>query len=147
MDVHQRCLETLGASNYQTLKRSVDLFSCERKIILNSIKAWFKEVWAPFNLKIYSSKTSLSNMQNLEHKYKATKTQFLRKIDWAQFSINKIFIPPKEIGSWVWCFIKGPWIDSHDLGPIMSPYTYITVLSKLAKRNMKEEKWSFVQVK
>jgi hypothetical protein len=47
----------------------------------------------------YSSKTSLSNIQNLEHKYEATKAQLLKKTDKAQSSINKKFIPPKEIVS------------------------------------------------
>jgi hypothetical protein len=41
----------------------------------------------------------LSKIQNLEHKYKVTKTQLLTKIDGAQYSINKRPIPPKEIDS------------------------------------------------
>jgi hypothetical protein len=38
-------------------------------------------------------------MKNLEHKYGTTKTQFLRKTNGAQSSINKRHIPLKEIGS------------------------------------------------
>jgi hypothetical protein len=80
----------------------------------------------------------LLKIWNLEHKYGATKTQLLRKVDGAQSSINKRLIPPKEIGSQAWHHAKGPWIDSHDLKPIMSSHTYITRLSKLTKRDKKE---------
>jgi hypothetical protein len=38
----------------------------------------------PFQLeKTYSSKMNLSNIQNLEHKYKATKTQLPKKTNMA----------------------------------------------------------------
>jgi hypothetical protein len=55
-------------------------------------------------------------------------------------------IPPNEIGGWVWCPIKEPWIDSWDLGPIMSPHTCIFLgqnLPKEIKRKRKEvlSKW------
>jgi hypothetical protein len=42
----------------------------------------------------------LLKIQNLEHIYGTTKTQFLKKTNGAQSSINKRHIPPKEIGSW-----------------------------------------------
>jgi hypothetical protein len=42
----------------------------------------------------------LSKIENLEHKYEATKTQFPKKVDGAQSSIVKKPIPPKEIDSW-----------------------------------------------
>jgi len=45
----------------------------------------------------YSSKTCLMKIWNLEHKYGTIQTQLLKKIDGAQSSINKWFIPPKEI--------------------------------------------------
>jgi hypothetical protein len=41
----------------------------------------------------------LSKIRNLEHKYGATKAQFLIKINGAYTSINKRPIPPNEIGS------------------------------------------------
>jgi hypothetical protein len=41
--------------------------------------------------------------------------------------------------SWIWCLVKGPWKDSHDPKPIMSPHAYITLLSKLAKKDKNEE--------
>jgi hypothetical protein len=43
----------------------------------------------------------LSKIENLEHKYEASKTQFLEKIDGPQSSIVKRPIPPKEINSQV----------------------------------------------
>jgi len=36
----------------------------------------------------------------LEHKYGATKTQLLKKIDGAETFIDKKLLPLKEIGSW-----------------------------------------------
>jgi hypothetical protein len=42
----------------------------------------------------------LSKIQNLEHRYEATKAQLPRKAYGAQSFINKKPIPPKEIGSW-----------------------------------------------
>jgi hypothetical protein len=45
--------------------------------------------------KTYSSKTSLSKIQNAEHKYGTTKAQFFRKTNAAQSPIEKRFIPPK----------------------------------------------------
>jgi hypothetical protein len=41
----------------------------------------------------------ISKIRNLEHKYEATKTQLLEKVDGAQSSIVKRPIPPKEINS------------------------------------------------
>jgi hypothetical protein len=41
----------------------------------------------------------LSKIQNLEHKYKTTKTQFPKKTDGAQSSIERRPIPPKDINS------------------------------------------------
>jgi hypothetical protein len=54
-------------------------------------------VWAPLNLKKYSSKMVLSKIQNLEHKNGAIRAQFLQKIDGAQSSIDKWPIPLKDI--------------------------------------------------
>ncbi len=79
----------------------------------------------------------LLKKQNLEHKYRTIKIQLLRKINGAQSSINKKPIPPKDIGSHSWNLVKGPWIDSHDPRPIMSPQICITLLLKLAKRDKK----------
>jgi hypothetical protein len=42
---------------------------------------------------------SLSKIENLEHRYEATKTQLPKKIAGAQSSIVKRPIPPKEINS------------------------------------------------
>jgi len=47
----------------------------------------------------HSSKMSFSKIQNLEHKYKTSKTQLPKKIDGAQSSIKKRLIPPKGISS------------------------------------------------
>jgi hypothetical protein len=41
----------------------------------------------------------LSKIQNLEHKYKATKSQLPKKTDGAQSSIEKRPITPKDISS------------------------------------------------
>ncbi len=89
----------------------------------------------PSTWETYSSKMGLSKILNLEHKYGTTKAQLLRKANGAQSSIKKRSIPPKDMSSWSWHLIKGPWKNSHNPGPIMSPHTYIYVLSKPAKRN------------
>jgi hypothetical protein len=47
----------------------------------------------------HSSKMSLLKIQNLEHKYKTSKTQLPKKVDGAQSSIEKRFIPPKDISN------------------------------------------------
>jgi hypothetical protein len=39
----------------------------------------------------------LSKIQNLKHKYGATRAQLLKKVDGAQSSIEKKFIPPMDI--------------------------------------------------
>ncbi len=57
---------------------------------------------------------------------------------------KKMPIPPKDIGSWTWCLAEGAWRDSHDPGPIMSPHTCITLLSKNAKRDVKKKIVPFV---
>jgi hypothetical protein len=88
----------------------------------------------PLTWETYSSKMGLSKIWNLEHKYGAIKAQFLRKINGVHFSIKKRPIPPKDINSQAWCLAKGPWEDSHDLKPIMSPHTCVIFLLKLAKR-------------
>jgi hypothetical protein len=41
----------------------------------------------------------LSKIQILEHKYRATKVKFPKKVDGAQSSIDRRPIPPKDIGS------------------------------------------------
>jgi hypothetical protein len=41
----------------------------------------------------------LSTIQNLEHKYKAIRTQLPKKTNGAQFSVERKFIPPKDIGN------------------------------------------------
>jgi len=89
----------------------------------------------------------LSKVQNLEHKYRVIKAKLLRKADGAQSSIGIKPIPPKDIDSWTLCLAKGPWKNSHDLRPIMTPHTYIILLSKLAKRNMQEKKGGIVRMK
>jgi hypothetical protein len=95
----------------------------------------------------YSSKMGLSKIRNLAHKYGTTNAQFPIKTDGAQSSIIRSPIPLKDINSWTWRLIKGPWKDSHDLRPIMFTHTWITLLSKPTKRDMKEGKWSIVHVK
>jgi hypothetical protein len=138
MDVHKKCLQTWGTNNYQTLKRKVHLFGYGRKVISSCTKTWSKEMWAPLKLRNILFQNGFIKIQNLEHIYGATKTQLPRKADGAQSSIDKRPIPPKNIGCQAWCPIKGPWIHSHNPGPIMSPHTYITFLSKFTKRDRKE---------
>ncbi len=110
-----------------------------------------KQNWSrcepPSTWKTYSSKMGLSKIQNLEHKYRATKSQLPKKTDGAQSSIEKRPIPPKDISSRAWCLVKGPWKDPHNHGPIMSPHTYITLLLKPIKRNKKKEEKGIVRVK
>jgi len=48
----------------------------------------------------------LSKIQNLEHKYKATRAQVFRKIDGALSSIERRPIPPKDIDSQA--LLRGP---------------------------------------
>jgi hypothetical protein len=86
----------------------------------------------------------LSEIQNLEHKYEVTKTQLRRKANGTQSFIDRMHIPPKEINSWAWRPNKGPWIHFHDLGPIMSPHTYITLLSKLARKDKREDEKNII---
>jgi hypothetical protein len=50
-------------------------------------------------LKKYLSKTGLSKIQNLKHKYGTTKAQLPKKENGVQSSIEKRPIPPKDIGS------------------------------------------------
>jgi hypothetical protein len=90
-------------------------------------------------LEKHSSKILLSKIWNMEHNYGATKTHFPKNVNGAQSCKDKTFIPPKEIKSWAWYFVKGPWINSHDLRPIMSPHICIILLLKLAKKDGKEE--------
>jgi hypothetical protein len=90
---------------------------------------------------------NLSKIWNLEHKYRTTRAQLPKKVDGAQSSLEKRPIPPKDINNQALRLAKGPWKDSHDLGPIMSPYTYIIFLLKCTKRNKKEEKWGIVCVR
>jgi hypothetical protein len=47
-------------------------------------------------------------MEPLKYKHGATKTQLLRKENGAHSSIEKRFIPPKDIDIQAQCFIKGP---------------------------------------
>jgi hypothetical protein len=78
-------------------------------------------VWALLNVR-----NIFFQIQNLEHKYGTTRTQLPKKTNEAQSSIKKRLIPPKDIGSQT---LK----KFHNPGPIMSPCTYITFSSKLAK--------------
>jgi hypothetical protein len=56
-------------------------------------------MWAPFNSKsILLQNRSIENTK-LEHKYGTTKSQFTRKANGAQSSIDKRHIPPKEINN------------------------------------------------
>jgi len=80
----------------------------------------------------------LLKIRNLEHKYRTTKAQFPKEVDGAQSSIERKLIPLKNIGSGAWCLTKGPWKNSHNFEPIISPHTCIIFLSKLAKRDKKE---------
>jgi hypothetical protein len=48
------------------------------------------------------------------------------------------------MGSQAWRFTKGPWKNSQNPGPIMSPHTCTTFLSILAKKNMKEKEKNIV---
>jgi hypothetical protein len=48
---------------------------------------------------MYFSKTGLLKIQNLEHKYGATKAQLPKKVDEAQSSIEIKPIQPNDIGS------------------------------------------------
>jgi hypothetical protein len=42
----------------------------------------------------------------------------------------------------------GPWKDSHDPGPIMSPHTYIILLSKPTKKDRKKkEKYYMYEIR
>ncbi len=50
----------------------------------------------------------LSKIQNLEHKYKATRTQLPRKEDGAQSSVEKRLIPLKDINNRAYRLTKGP---------------------------------------
>jgi hypothetical protein len=47
-------------------------------------------------------------MQNLEHKYGATKAQLPRKVNGAQFSIKRRHVPLKDIGNRTWHLAKDP---------------------------------------
>jgi hypothetical protein len=47
----------------------------------------------------YSSKTGLSKIRNLKHKYETTKAQFPRKMDGAQSSIKRGPLPSKDMNS------------------------------------------------
>jgi hypothetical protein len=80
--------------------------------------ATHKHVWSrcgPFlTWKKYSSKTGVLKIWNLDHKYKTTRAQLLRKIDGAQSSVERKHIPPKDIDSQTWHLTKGSWKDSHD---------------------------------
>jgi hypothetical protein len=82
----------------------------------------------------------ISKIWNFEYKYKVTRTQFPRKTNGAQSSINKMFIPPKKIGSWVKHLVNGPWRNSHDPRPIMSPHTCIIFLLKPTKKIKRKKK-------
>jgi hypothetical protein len=95
---------------------------------------------APLPWETYFSKIDLSKIQNLDHKSKATRSQLPRKTNGAQPSIERRPIPLNDIGNQAWHLAKGPWKDSYDLGPIMSPHIYIIFSSKLAKKNKKEKK-------
>ncbi len=53
----------------------------------------------PSTWKTYSFEKGLSKIWNLEHKYKATRTQLCRKANGVQSSIERRPIPPKEISS------------------------------------------------
>jgi hypothetical protein len=81
----------------------------------------------------------LLKVWNIEHKYIAIKTQLPKKTNGAHSSIEKKPIPPKDIDSQAWHFVKGPWEGSHNLGPIMSSHICITFLSKPTKKDMKEK--------
>ncbi len=74
MDVHKKKPIVLGANNCQNLKKKVHISIYGKKVIPSYTKAWLKEVGAPSTWKTYSSKMSLLKIQNLEHKYGATKT-------------------------------------------------------------------------
>jgi len=49
----------------------------------------------------------LSKVWNLEHKYGATKIELPKKVDGAQSSIERKYIPPKDIGSRIWRLVLG----------------------------------------
>jgi hypothetical protein len=89
----------------------------------------------------------LLKIQNLEHKYRATRAQLPRNKNGTQSSIKIRHIPLKDIDNQTWRLVKGPWKDSHDPRPRMSPHTYIILLSKLAKKDKNEEIWGIVYVK
>jgi hypothetical protein len=51
----------------------------------------------PFQHEKHTPPKWVLKIRNLKHKYKATKTQLLRKINRAQSSIERRLIPPKDI--------------------------------------------------
>ncbi len=87
-------------------------------------------MWAALTWKTYSSKTSLLKIQNLDHKYKTIGTEFPKKTNGAQSSIDRSYISLKDISSRTWHLAKRPWKDSHDLRPMKSPHTCIILLLK-----------------
>jgi hypothetical protein len=97
--------------------------------------------------KTYYSKIGLLKIQNLKHKYETTKAWLPRKIDGAYSSIERRPIPPKDIGNRTRCLAKGPWKDSHDPRPILSPHAYIIPLLKPTKRNRNEYIYSPCEIR
>jgi hypothetical protein len=50
----------------------------------------------------------LSKIQNLKHKYGATKAQLPKKTNRAQSSIERRHVPSKDVDSQAWHLNKGP---------------------------------------
>jgi hypothetical protein len=73
--------------------------------------AWrhdWKRCGPPSTWKTYSSKMCLLKIWNLEHIYRATKTQLHIKTNESQTSVDKKLIPPKDIRNQAWSFTKEP---------------------------------------
>jgi hypothetical protein len=53
---------------------------------------------------------------------KSPKPDSLKKTNGTQLSMEKKPIPSKDINNWTYRLTKGPWKDSHNVEPIMSPH-------------------------
>jgi len=67
----------------------------------------WKRCDSPSTWETYFSKMGLLIIWNMEHTYTTIITLFFRKVDGAQSSIDKMFIPLKEIRNRTWSLVRG----------------------------------------